>query len=200
MPKLTVEPMVDGVTPASGEEFNKRFSAITEVVNNLDSSNISQEGLGTEAISKTILESVYPIGSIYSNGINNTNPAQLLGFGTWVPHNVGRVSVGFDGSQTEFNAVGKQGGEKTVSLTSAQNGPHTHGVNDPGHRHSYTKSSRLEKPIHGAADWQHGFNDGGSTSNTGTSSTNISIQSSGSGSPHQNLQPYSVDYCWMRTA
>ena len=54
-------------------------------------------------------------------------PAILIPFG-W--HEVinwrGRLPIGLDLTDPEIDAVGKTGGSKTKSLTSAENGPHTH--------------------------------------------------------------------------
>ena len=42
----------------------------------------------------------------------------------------GRIPVGLDTSQTEFNVIGKQGGSKTKSLSSTELAPHTHSYKD----------------------------------------------------------------------
>jgi len=39
------------------------------------------------------LQALHPVGSIYINATNSTNPATLLGFGTWVAFGAGRVPV-----------------------------------------------------------------------------------------------------------
>ena len=39
-------------------------------------------------------KAAYPVGSVYMNASNSTNPATLLGFGTWVALGEGRVLVG----------------------------------------------------------------------------------------------------------
>ena len=43
-------------------------------------------------------EALYPVGSIYINAGVTTNPATLLGFGTWTAFGAGRVMVGLNGS------------------------------------------------------------------------------------------------------
>ena len=52
----------------------------------------------------------WPIGSIYISVVN-TNPSQWFG-GVWQSFGSGRVLVGVDTSQTEFNKVMKTGGNK----------------------------------------------------------------------------------------
>lgn len=86
-----------------------------------------------------------------------------------LPNLKGSVPVGRDASQTEFNAVGETGGAKTHTLTTAELASHAHTMPSFGG---------------GAANnfmlIQRGENA------TGTESTN----STGSGTAHNNLQPY----------
>lgn len=57
-----------------------------------------------------ILNRIYPVGSIYMS-VNSTNPASLMG-GSWAIWGSGRVPVGVDTNQKEFNSVQKTGGQK----------------------------------------------------------------------------------------
>lgn len=82
----------------------------------------TQAGIATAAAASvpstaTFLASAYPVGSIYINAGVSTNPATYFGFGTWVPYGSGRVIVGLDSSQTEFDTLNETGGEKTHTLT-----------------------------------------------------------------------------------
>lgn len=135
-------------------------------------------GLNTQA---EILAAAYPVGSIYINATNSTNPGTLLGFGTWSAFGAGRVPVGFDSGQTEFDAAEKTGGAKTHTLTTDEMPAHTH-----------TSSQQLGTgafPVmpQGAAS--------GSDVNS-----NYTSNSTGGGGAHNNLQPYIVVYMWKRTA
>ena len=60
-----------------------------------------------------LFDSIYPVGSIYMS-VNSTNPGTLFG-GTWAAWGAGRVPVGFDSSQSEFDTVEETGGSKTHS-------------------------------------------------------------------------------------
>lgn len=76
---------------------------------------------------------IFPVGSIYMS-TNSTNPSEYFG-GTWVQWGSGRVPVGVDSTQSEFNYAEKAGGTKTVDLS------HSHTVNShshssPAHIHS----------------------------------------------------------------
>jgi len=54
---------------------------------------------------------IYPVGSIYMS-VNSTNPSVMFG-GTWESWGSGKVPVGVNTEETEFNTVEKTGGEKT---------------------------------------------------------------------------------------
>ena len=82
------------------------------------------------------IAAAYPVGSIYINATNNTNPGTLLGFGTWVAFGAGRMMVGFNSSDPLFDAAEETGGSKDATLVSHT---HTATVTDPGDR----KSTRL---------------------------------------------------------
>ena len=67
----------------------------------------------------TTLQAVYPVGSIYINAAVTTNPATLLGFGTWTAFGTGRVIVGYNASDSDFTAAGISGSwqAQTSSMT-----------------------------------------------------------------------------------
>lgn len=60
---------------------------------------------------KNLFDLIYPVGSIYLS-VNNVDPAALFG-GTWTVWGSGRVPVGVNADETEFNTVEKTGGTKT---------------------------------------------------------------------------------------
>lgn len=62
----------------------------------------------------SILDAVYPIGSIYMS-VSPTNPGDLFG-GTWEAWGAGRVPVSVDANDKDFNAAGKTGGTKEAEL------------------------------------------------------------------------------------
>ena len=128
---------------------------------------------------KTILDLTYPIGSIYMS-IKSTNPSSLFG-GTWVAWGAGRVLVGVDTTQTEFNAVEKTGGEKTHTLTIDEM---------PSHNHAQSLSGTGEDS--GAIyDW--------STQQTRRLYSGSDLATfTGGNQPHNNLQPYVTCYMFKR--
>lgn len=129
-----------------------------------------------------ILGVIYPVGSIYTNASVSTNPATLLGFGTWTAFASGRVLVGVDSGQAEFDTLGETGGAKTHTLTTAE---------IPAHAHAQSTNNLLNNGATDAgvgAGWYRGASLGGST------------QNAGGGGAHNNLQPYITVYMWKRTA
>jgi len=145
-----------------------------------------------------ILEAIYPVGSVYTNATNSTNPATLLGFGTWSAFGAGRVAIG-DGGGFTAGATGGSADAIVVSHTHTFSGT----TDDPGnHTHN----------THGP--YGGGGNPGGSlnTSNPGgqnyattaagahTHTVSGTTASAGSSGTNANLQPYVVVYMWRRTA
>lgn len=133
---------------------------------------------------------MHPVGSVYINIEDNTNPATLFGFGTWELTSVGRALVGYDAGDSDFNEVGKTGGAKTHTLSVAELASHAHkvsrGINMTGFATPYGA------PISG---W--GLQpEGEASSGAYYRDTNTN----GSGNAHNNLQPYIVVYMWKRTA
>jgi len=72
-----------------------------------------------------LASTVWPIGSVYI-AVVSTNPATLLGFGTWSAFAAGRTLVGLDAGQTEFDTVEETGGAKTHTLTVGEIPSHDH--------------------------------------------------------------------------
>ncbi len=135
-----------------------------------------------------VLKKAYPIGSVYINASNATNPASLLGFGTWSAFGAGKVMVGLDAGDTSFDTAGKTGGEKTHKLTIAEMPSHKHSRKEDFYNHQASMAS-----IFG------GIYKGGNPIETGKTDSNT-IQNTGGDGSHNNLQPYIVVYFWKRTA
>lgn len=79
-----------------------------------------------------------PVGSVYTNGTVSTNPATLLGFGTWSVYGAGRVTVGFATGDADFGTAGATGGEKTHVLSVGELATHTH--TQDSHTHTISSS------------------------------------------------------------
>ena len=90
--------------PSSGQQnYILSASGIWKNINDiLDVDNLKIE----------IMKMIYPVKTIYVS-TNNTNPATLFGFGTWVSWGSGRVPVGVS-SNSNFNTVEKTGGSSML--------------------------------------------------------------------------------------
>jgi len=106
-----------------------------------------------------------------------------------VPDMRGRVPVGFDSTQTEFDTRGKTGGEKTHLLTSAEMPSHTHTQNS--HAHSIQGNGALTDGSPGTLyQIQNGTFYGFRTA--GTNAATATNQNTGGGGAHNNIQPYNT--------
>lgn len=207
-------PSGDALKIVKGAEFDTEFNAIaTAVATKADLASPALTGtptaptasvgtnttqLATAALVFAAMQALYPVGTIYSNISVSTNPATLLGFGTWEGI-AGRVVVGLDAGNTAFDTVGETGGSADAIVVSHT---HTATVTDP--THSHTVSPPIYYGTGGGASGAGGNTDGssGSAQTTNSVSTGISVSNSttGSSGTNANLQPYVVAYVWKRTA
>lgn len=133
---------------------------------------------GSWKIWKNKLDDCYPIGSVYIS-VKSTNPSTLFG-GTWVAWGTGRVPVGINTSQTQFNTIEKIGGSMDMQ-NHFHNGLFVDGT-----------------PLKFA---------GGGNQSAGNTFQGIQLNgpnmiytaSTGTGNSG-NLQPYITCYMWKRTA
>lgn len=158
---------------------------------------------------------VMPVGYIYMSVVS-TSPATLFGGGTWTRIGQGRVLVGQDGTQTEFDTAEETGGAKTHTLTSAELPAHTHNVdhdhasfqsgNSGTHTHTITRkagSGTSTGVVRGNATAEADGTDNAAGSHNHTIDVPAYVGASGSvgsGTAHNNLQPYLVVFMWKRVS
>jgi len=95
----------------------------------------------------------WTIGSIMIRD-DSQNPADVLGYGIWELMSSGRVLVGYDAADSDFNAVGKEGGAKEHDH---EVDDHNHSLN--GHQHSETQHIHGHAHTHTvSADHYHSMN------------------------------------------
>jgi hypothetical protein len=203
----TVSPTFTGtpLAPTAGAGTNSTQLATTAFVTTADDLKADLNGDATESFSATtaavgtdttqvattayvqaeftaanINAMAYPIDSIYT-AIVSTNPATLLGVGTWTAFATGRMLIGLDSGDTDFDTVEETGGAKTHTLTTAEM---------PSHTHSTTAYANVAG---------HVLEDG-SGHDHNLLSTAITSTSTGSGNAHNNMPPYIAVYMWKRTA
>lgn len=128
-----------------------------------------------------LLNMFYPVGSIYETMDSSFDPNKKWG-GTW-ERIKGRVLIGVDENDSDFNTAEKTGGEKTHTLVVSELPRHTHA--------NYAKRTNIT------------INNSGNThvtchsSNSGATVGN-NIGSTGEGVAHNNLQPYITCFIWKR--
>jgi hypothetical protein len=194
----------DAAKVISGADFNTEFTAVQTAVNTkadlngsaaeafsatTASTGANTTQVATTAFVQTALQAIYPVGSIYMNAAVSTNPATLLGFGTWAAYAEGKVPVGKASSGT-FDTLNATGGAETDS--------HTLTLNEiPSHNHN-NGSYQYLLLSNGSAT----IADTDSTSGEPNLAQQGAIQAAGGGAAHTHdiLQPYIVVYMWKRTA
>lgn len=141
-------------------------------------------------IQNTLWDKIYPVDSIYTTTNGSFDPNTSF-YGTWVVYAAGKVLVGQDTSDTDFDTINETGGAKTHTLTVDEIPSHTHNSN-----------VRIEDPSNVLVDTslQNSVASGqmlDEENNHGTASTTTA--STGGGQAHNNLQPYIVVKYWRRT-
>ena len=145
--------------------------------------NESGDNLQFTMVKTKLLNLIYPVGSIYMSA-TNTNPGSTLG-GTWVAWGSGKVPVGIDSTDTDFNTIGKTGGAKKVTLTKNELPKEIgqallYDSNAPG------QSSSMDALT---TQWTNKYRSG-----------LYNVVNEQGGNAHNNLQPYIVCYMFKRTA
>lgn len=150
---------------------------------------------------KSFLDRTYPVGSIYMS-TSATNPTNLFG-GTWVAWGAGRVPVGFNGGDGNFNSSEKTGGSKTINIQ------HNHGLSNAraavGRADSSTSTISYTaggNPHNVYFDREFSYWGGiAGVSKHATDTAKIYGNTDNGGSTAASvLQPYITCYMWKRTA
>jgi hypothetical protein len=129
----------------------------------------------------------YEVGDILQT-LNTSSPEDRWPGTEWESI-AGRVLVGIDSTQSEFDTAGEEGGEKTHTLTQAE-------LPDIPANPSVPTICSTPNNTGGPIVDYHIL---GSQTTSGYSVPGIGADL-GSGEAHNNLQPYKVVYMWLRTA
>ena len=130
---------------------------------------------------KALRDIFYPVGSIFQS-TNATSPATFIG-GTWERFGNGRVLVGVDENDSDFNTPNKTDGEKKHTLTGAE----------MAHRHIQTE--KFTSAYSYGAGHKYTIDE---TTATDTIKTGGVVDVTNQA--HNNMQPYITVYMWRRTA
>lgn len=199
---------VRGATGATGTTGGAGAGFAVGQLGQFPKSTLPSGWLACDGTTKSI--ATYPALAAYlgtTYGGNGTTTFGLPGYG-------GRVLVGFDSGQSEFDSIGEAGGSKVVTLTTTQMPVHTHGstLAAPDHTHYMQHYHVNATPgwsivsnrtggagagiysggIGGAAEASTSYANLDNTAGASATALTGAISNAGSGGSHQNLQPYTV--------
>ena len=172
-------------------ELTSRISGVWEITSNstANTSLISNQG-------------GVPVGSLVAyEGTLDEFDGTGLGFGSktgWAICNGsngtgdarGRNLVGLKSGDSDFNSLSATGGSKTVTLTIDNLPSHNHSISDPGHSHALRGNS--------GGSGSPSLNDGlGLDGVSGSSTTGITVGSTGGGNSFLILSPFYV-VVWIK--
>jgi hypothetical protein len=139
----------------------------------------------------------YPVGCIHIT-VTNVNPGTYLN-GTWVAWGTGRVPLGVDTAQTDFNTVEKTGGATTITLTESQMPSHKHDLSDDRNE-DVRYGNQTSGTAHPNSKWVPPGYFTDTTTVNGNRAYTMNTVAVGGSAAHSNVQPYITCYMWKRTA
>lgn len=165
----------NGVTQGNAETFNNNFKHCTPTGGVIEFAGTTAPAgwliCDGSAVSRTTYADLFAaIGTAYGSGDGSTT------FN--IPNLKGKIPVGLNSADTDFNTLGKTGGEKTHKLTTSEMPSHNH---SGGILHNNQAS--------GGARFY--FQTPGTTNGTNFSNS-LNIGSTGGSQSHNNMQPYVV--------
>jgi len=204
----------------SGGDFNTEFTAVKTAVNSKAELNGSASetfsavtaasGTSTTQVATTAFvdtatsAAAYPVGAIFTTVTAYANSAAVvaaIGGTTWVAFAAGKMLIGLDSSDTDFDTVEETGGAKTHTLTASE-------IPDHNHVYKYLAGQGSGSGVNFAGSstaLAHTWT--ATTDETVSTSTNHSLDTAGiaagtypGGSAHSIMNPYIAVYMWKRTA
>lgn len=170
----------------------------TTVADNTDSSTKIATTAFVQSVKTLVLQSVFPVGAIYTSYNVSTDPATVLGFGTWSAIE-GKVLAAYQSGDSDFGTAGGTGGSKDAVVVS-----HTHTMDSQGSHQHTTGTGRSANAAGSTVGYFSGLHAGASGTALSTTDaqgshqhTNSTEGVSGTG---KNLQPYVTVHMWRRTA
>lgn len=186
------------------------ITTMKTAIDNLNS-DVATNKTAIDNLKTQILEAVYPVGSIYVSLTNSSNPADILGFGTWeaLPAGYGLVAQGTataeDGSTLTFTAGSKSGefkhqltvGELPKITGDAQFRLCANGTNIISNKNdNETQSGCFDYQKNAGSFWMTSL----TNSSAATANTDVLHMEFGNNKAHSNIGPSVPAYLWQRTA
>lgn len=145
----------------------------------------------------------WPVGSVFVSVVA-TDPSTLLGFGTWAALATGRVLVGYDAGDADFDTLKETGGAKTVA-SSNQAFTGTQSTTIVNHTHDTTVYVGTTDGTYGTFDSSSTTPGSAKTITTGNPKSGGAASytpagTNAAGAATSVVQPYLVVRFWERTA
>jgi microcystin-dependent protein len=203
----------DAAKVISGGDFNTEFTAVQTAVNTkaevngaagesfsattatagTNTTQVATTAFVTNAVSaSTIADIVYPVGAIFTTTTAYANSAAVvtaIGGTTWTVFGAGKVPVGVDSTDTDFDTIEETGGAKTHTLSESEIPSHDHTLGSAADDFKYLV--RYTGTLTG-----DGFDNSPGEIDQHTGGL---IQSVGGDQAHNNMPPYITVYMWKRT-
>jgi len=205
--------VIGGTTPAAGtfttanattlQIGGTSITATAEELNHCDgvTSNIQTQFNALSTLDQ-IKDALNPVGSIFTTVTNYADSAAVvaaMGGTTWVRFGAGRALVGYDASDTDFDAAEETGGTKDAIVPQHNHTASTDST-DSGHQHNYIY--RGTTAVQSGSSTPCWFST--STQSTTVGYANITstttVNNAGESATGKNLQPYITVFMWKRTA
>ena len=171
------------IIEAINDNLTNSLTGVSKANKIKDDTNKSGQNSNTyKSIKNILLDSVYPVGSIYIS-VNKESPKSFLG-GEWTLFGQGRTIVGIDSTNPRFKTPEHKDGSETVKLTRDQIPRHNHYI-------------KMSVPT-GVIQDTNAFTNIGIKSESGPINYG-STSDVGSDLAHENMPPYIVVYMWKRT-
>lgn len=139
----------------------------------------------------SVVDLVYPVGSIYMSATLSTaaQVGSALG-GTWVAWGSGRVPVGVNTGDTDFDTAEETGGSKT----------HNHTLGAGYAKLNIKGSGEIPYREKSVASWTSNYKANSDSGGSDSQSSSYGIELGGNTDNGSTLQPYITCYMYKRTA
>jgi hypothetical protein len=150
----------------------------------------------------------FPVGSVFL-AVVDTDPATLLGYGTWAQIARGQMLIGQKTTDADFDTAEETGGSKTGTPAGTVSQPtftgnilanHVHGVSGTTDANTdFINKGGTTSPVAGS-DHSHSMNFNTSVEGSEMIPSGTVSQPTFTGSSMSLMNPYFVVYAWKRTA
>jgi microcystin-dependent protein len=155
----------DQFSGISGDSGSGAVTATAAELNKLDGCTATTANLNALTGITDLYDVIYPVGCIYES-TSSTNPSTLFTGTNWSSFGQGKMLVGLDPNDADFNSTNDTGGSKTVTLTEAQM---------PSHDHADTFATSS------AGSHNHGHTLGTNTAGTHKHGSNLRLEGAANG-------------------